>query len=491
MKIQIQEGQDIKQELLAVGLFEEEQDYYKESNPILHEEIKKALKLEKIKTEFGSAFATKITNSAYSTVLIIFLGKKTELTLERIRRAGSKIVRCMQGTYSQSATTNIPEISRETKKFKDEEIGRVFAEGLILSEYVFDKYLSKPKIKKIDSVNLSWKGAKDEFQKGIGRGRIIAENTNFSRQLVNEPAEYMSPEQIEREALKLKSKDVKVSVIGKKQLEKIGLNGLLSVAKGSIHEPRLIILEYAGSSEKPTVIVGKGIAFDSGGLHVKPFGFMEAMKCDMAGAAAILGTIKTAAELKLKRNIIGVIPTCENMINGNAYKPGDIIKMFNGKTVEVLNTDAEGRIILADAIAYAEKTYKPETIIDLATLTGACIAALGYYTAGLVSNNEELSSNLKLAGDESYDRVWALPFFEEYQDIVDGDISDIANISKKQDRAAGTIAGGVFLSKFVDKAKWAHIDIAGTAYLNEAKEYNPKFATGSGVRLLTYYFMRK
>lgn len=493
MKIQIQEGQDTKQELLAVGLFEEEQDAYKESNHVLHEEIKKAISKEKLKTDFGSTFATKVTNSAYSVVLVVSLGKKSELTLERARRASSKIVRYMQAASIEGATTNIAEMIKETKNLKDEEIGRAFAEGLILSEYVFDKYLSKPKIKQIQAVSLSWKGDWKELQKGIQTGRTIAENTNYSRQLVNEPAEYMTPEQIEREALKLKSKDIKVTVIGKTQLQKLGLNGLLAVGKGSIHEPRLIILEYkgAGANDKSTAIVGKGITFDSGGLHVKPFGSMETMKCDMAGASAILGTIKTASELGLKKNIIGVIPSCENMINGGAYKPGDIIKMFNGKTVEVLNTDAEGRMILADAIAYAEKTYKPEAIIDLATLTGAVVVALGYYTAGFVTKDESLGIALKKAGEESYDRVWELPFFEEYQDIVDGDISDLANISKKQDRSAGTIAGGVFLSKFVDKAKWAHVDIAATAFLNEPKEYNPKAATGSGVRLLTYYFMRK
>jgi leucyl aminopeptidase len=490
MKIQIQQGQDIKQEMLALGLFEEAQDAYKESNAILNDELKKAIAKEKFKLEFGSTYSTKITNSSYNTVIVISLGKKSELTAEKARKAASKIIKYMQGANLQTATTNIMEMLQETKKFKPEELGRVFAEGLILSEYVFDKYLTKPKIKKMELLSLSWNGDQKEVLSGIQAGRIIADNTNYSRQLVNEPAEYMTPEQIEKEALKLNGKSVKVTVLGKSQLEKLGLNGLLSVGKGSIHDPRLVILEYKNSNEKPTAIVGKGVAFDSGGLHVKPYGFMEEMKCDMAGAAAVIGTIKTASELGLKKNIIGVIPACENMISGAAYKPGDIIKMHNSKTVEVMNTDAEGRLILADAISYAEKTYKPETIIDLATLTGAVVVALGYYVSGLITNNDKLSSALIMAGEESYDRVWLLPFFEEYQDLVDGDVSDLANISKKQDRAAGTIVGGVFLSKFVDKAKWAHLDIAGTAYLKEGKDYNPKNGTGAGVRLLTYYFMK-
>jgi leucyl aminopeptidase len=489
MKIVIQEGQDTRQELLALGLFDDEQDVYKNQNPVLDAEIKKALKKETFKTDFGSVHVTKITNSTYDKVLVLSLGKKKELTLEKVRRAASKIIRFMQAASIQGATTNIAEMIASAKQLSAIEIGRSFSEGLLLSEYVFDTYLTKPKIKKIDAVVISWQGDKKEFEKGISAGKIIAENTNYARQLVNEPAEYMTPKQIEKEAMKLKANGIKITVLGTKELQSEGMNGLLSVGKGSVHEPRLIILEYAGGKEKPTAIVGKGIAFDSGGLHVKPFGSMEEMKCDMAGAAAVLGTIKTASELGLKKNIIGVIPACENMINGAAYKPGDIIKMHNGKTVEVMNTDAEGRIILADAISYAEKKYKPETIIDLATLTGAVIVALGYCTAGLVSNNEELQKKLEIAGNESYDRVWALPFHEEYQDLLDGDVSDLANISKKQDRAAGTIVGGVFLSKFVDKAKWAHVDIAATAFLKEQKEYNPKAGTGAGVRLLTYYFM--
>jgi len=394
MKIKIKEGQDIKQEVLALGLFEEEKEFYKEQNPVLNEELKKAITKEKFKTDFGSLFSTKIANSSYNNVIVVSLGKKTELTTERIRRAGSKIVRFMQGTSNISATTNIPEMINSIKKFKAEEIGQAFSEGLILSEYVFDNYLSKPKIKKIDSINLSWIGDKKDFEKGINTGKTISENTNYSRQLVNEPAEYMTPLQIEKEAKNLQSKNIKVTILDMKQLQKEGLNGLLSVGRGSIHDPRLILIEYKNSTEKPTVIVGKGVSFDSGGYHVKPFGFMEDMKCDMAGAAAVLGTIKTASDLGLKKNIVGVIPACENMISGGAYRPGDIIKMYNGKTVEVMNTDAEGRLILADAIAYAEKKFKPETIIDLATLTGAVVIALGYYTAGLMTNNAELQKKL-------------------------------------------------------------------------------------------------
>jgi leucyl aminopeptidase len=495
MKIAITEGPDTKQDLLALGLFEEEQDAYEKTNPTLYTEIKKALKREAFKTEFGSNFATKIHNSTYDRVLVVSLGKKKELTLDRARRAASKVVRYMQAANIQTATTNIPEMIAAAKILKPEELGRATAEGLILSEYVFDRYLSKPKIKKIEAISVSWDAAKKEekkgFEQGLAAGRIIAENTNYARDLVNEPAEYMTPEQIEREALKLKAKGVKVTVLGKSQLEKEGMNGLLSVGRGSIHEPRLIILEYSGGGkEKPTVIIGKGLAFDSGGYNLKPSGaMMEEMKVDMSGAAAVLGTIKAASELGLKKNIAGVIPACENMVSGGAYKPGDILKMYNGKTVEVLNTDAEGRLVLADALAYAEKKYKPEFMVDLATLTGACMVALGHYVSGLMVNNEGFGDELVAAGQKSYDRVWPLPMFEEYQDCMDGEISDLTNVSKKLERFAGPIQGGVFLSKFVENAKWAHVDIAGPANLREQKEYSPKAGSGAGVRLLVYYFM--
>lgn len=219
-------------------------------------------------------------------------------------------------------------------------------------------------------------------------------------------------------------------------------------------------------------------------------GYIEDMKSDMAGAAAVLAIIKLAAELNLKRDILGVIPLCENMIGGSAQKPGDIVKAYNGKTVEIRNTDAEGRLILADALAYTEAKYKPSSMIDLATLTGACVIALGYYASGIMGKDEGLIKNLVEAGEKSGDRVWELPFYEDYQDAMDGTISDLRNTSGKgKGYEGGAINGGVFLSKFVVKAKWAHIDIAGPAFVIEESDYLQKGGTGAGVRLLSYYFM--
>src|SRR3989339_300937 len=490
MKINVQESLDTKQEVLVLGLFDEDNELFKKSNEPLSKELEDAIKKKLFEREFGKTYSTSIKDSVYKSILVISLGKKQELSIERIRRSMQRTVDYLRKRKYSSFTTNILNISDLAPK----ELGRAATEGLMLSDYVFDKYKSKkddrPELKAVFQYP---DNKAKELLEGISQGKIIADATNYAKDLVNEPAIVVNPDYIESEAKKLsKHPRIKVKIMNKKELEQKGLNLILAVSAGSDHDPRLILIEYNNAPKGMTAIVGKGITFDSGGYDIKPAGQFADMKCDMSGAAAVLGTIKAASELGLKQNILGVIPTCENLINGSAIKPGDIVKAYNGKTIEIMNTDAEGRLVLADAIAYAEKNYAKENIIDLATLTGACVVALGYYVAGFVSNDEKLGSMLVKAGNDSYDRVWQFPFFEEYQDNMDGDISDLKNISPKgKGREAGSITGGVFISKFVnlDKTKWAHIDIAGTAYLAVAKEYNQKYASGSGVRLLSYYFM--
>lgn len=489
MKINVQESLDTKQEVLALGLYDDN-ELFNKFNESLSKELEEAIKKKAFEREFGKTYSTTIKDSLYKSILVISLGKKQDLNIERIRRAMQRIVDYLRKRKYSSFTTNILNISDMTPK----EIGRAATEGLMLSDYVFDKYKSKkddrPELKAV----FQYPDSKaKELLEGISQGKIIAEATNYAKDLVNEPAIVVTPEYIEAEAKKLsKHPKIKVKIMSKKELQQKGLNLLLAVSAGSDHDPRLIFIEYNNAPKGMNAIIGKGITFDSGGYDIKPAGQFADMKCDMSGAAAVLGTIKAVSELGIKQNILGVIPTCENLINGSAVKPGDIIQAYNGKTVEIMNTDAEGRLILADAVAYAEKNYKPETIIDLATLTGACVVALGYYASGFVCNDEKLSGSLVKAGNDSYDRVWQFPFYEEYQDNMDGDISDLKNMSVKgKGREAGAITGGVFISKFVnlDKTKWAHIDIAGPAFLPEAKEYNQKYASGCGVRLLSYYFI--
>lgn len=490
MKMNVKNTLELNSDVLVLGLWDDDKDLYSKSNPELGAELNSAIKKKSFERDFGNTFSTKITNSAYNSTLVISLGSKKDMNHEMIRRIMTRIINHLRKYKFSSFTTNITSMVNIDSRM----LGRVCAEGLIFSDYVFDKYKSKKDERKDITANFQYEDKNSkEFTKGFSEGKTIAESTNYAKNLVNEPPVFVTPEYIEKQASELKSNNTTITVLNRKDMEKLGLNLILAVSSGSDKPAKLIILKYNGAGkEKYTAIVGKGITFDSGGYDIKPSGQFADMKCDMSGAAAVLGTIRTAQALGLKKNIIGVIPSCENLVNGSAYKPGDIIKAYNGKTVEIGNTDAEGRLILADAIAYVEKNYSPETIIDLATLTGACVVALGYYASGLISNNSELAKKLSNAGFESYDRVWELPFFEEYQDNMDGDISDLKNMSVKgKGREAGAITAAVFLSKFVDleKTAWAHLDIAGTAFLAESKEYNQKYASGAGVRLLSYYFM--
>lgn len=268
-------------------------------------------------------------------------------------------------------------------------------------------------------------------------------------------------------------------------MKKMGMRSLLGVASGSNEEPKFIILEYSGGSKSkaPVVLVGKGLTFDSGGISIKPAEKMEEMKSDMSGGAAVMATIMVAADLRLPLNVIGLIPATENMPGGNAYKPGDVLKSYSGKTIEVINTDAEGRLILADALSYAS-VYKPAAIIDIATLTGACIIALGDDVIGMLGYDEKLKNEINRAARETGELVWEMPLWEQYSELIKSDIADYKNTGG---RAAGTITAAVFLSKFVGNYPWVHLDIAGPAWSGKDKAYIPKGAAGISVRLLTEY----
>ena len=284
-------------------------------------------------------------------------------------------------------------------------------------------------------------------------------------------------------------KNISIEILNKKELEDKGLGLLLAVNQGSNKDPKLIIVKYNGSANKGgyTALVGKGITFDSGGLNLKPSGHIETMRCDMAGAAAVLGTLKNTIELNLKKNIIFSFALAENAIGSNAYKPGDVIKSYSGKTVEIGNTDAEGRLVLADAISYIVKNYSPNRIIDIATLTGACVVALGHYYSGFITNDENIVKKLEEASSETDDKIWRLPSYPELKDALKSQIADIKNIGYPRG-AAGTLTAGEFLKTFTDKTKWSHLDIAGTAFVEQSKkEYYSYGATGAGVRLLTKY----
>jgi len=277
----------------------------------------------------------------------------------------------------------------------------------------------------------------------------------------------------------------RVTVWDKQRIEQAKFGGLLGVSAGSTRPPRFIILEHSGGQKNlnTIVLVGKGVTFDAGGISIKPASGMAEMKMDMSGAAAVIGTLEVASRLKLPIHLVGLIPATENLLGGSAMKPGDIITHYGGKTSEVDNTDAEGRLILADALAYAS-TYKPDAVIDLATLTGACVVALGQHATGMMGNDDAIMSELKVAGEKTYERVWQLPLFEEYEKQIKSDIADVKNIGG---RWAGAITAALFLKKFIGEYKWVHLDIAGPAILEENLPYAPKGASGVGVRLLVEF----
>jgi leucyl aminopeptidase len=300
------------------------------------------------------------------------------------------------------------------------------------------------------------------------------------------PANVCTPAYLAESAVKLgRECRLAVEVLEQKDMEKLGMDSLLSVSRGSHQPPKFVILRYSGAGKKdrPVVLVGKGITFDTGGISIKPSAEMDEMKFDMCGAASVLGTLRAVAELGLKLNVIGLVPACENMPGGAATKPGDIVTSLSGQTIEILNTDAEGRLILADALTYAER-FEPQAVVDIATLTGACVIALGHVCSGLFANKDDLARELLAAGAESWDRAWQLPLWEDYQEQLKSNFADFANIGG---RAAGSVTAACFLSRFARKYDWAHLDIAGTAW----KSGKEKGATGRPVPLLTTFLMNR
>jgi leucyl aminopeptidase len=319
---------------------------------------------------------------------------------------------------------------------------------------------------------------------GLKRGAAVVAGVTLAREVANRPGNHCTPTQLAEHAEELaRSMKLKAEVLGRKEIEKLGMGAFLAVAQGSDEPPRFIVLRYHGAApaDAPVVLVGKGITFDTGGISIKPAGEMDEMKFDMGGAASVLGTFRAVAQMKARVNLVGLIPTCENMPSGRAVKPGDVVKSLAGKTIEILNTDAEGRLILCDALAYAER-FKPRVVIDIATLTGACVVALGHHRSGLFTPHDALAEALARAGDAALDPCWRMPVDAEYDEGLKSNFADMANVGP---RAGGAITAAMFLKRFTDKLHWAHLDIAGTAWKSGAQ----KGATGRPVGLLTHYVL--
>ncbi len=425
-------------------------------------------------------------------VMLLGTGDTKKLTLHKLRVLAAKAARKLDASGAREVSLFLPELSVRGASVADKV--QAVAEGVWLGLYRFDKYQhhSGEAIHRLQSVAIMIASRRDldDSRTALARARAIAAGTNFARDLANEPGNICTPEYLGDQAAALSHPQLNVTVMDKQAIEQAGLNALLAVNQGSAKEPRFIVLDYKGGSkaDAPVALVGKGLTFDAGGISLKPGPQMEEMKFDMCGAAAVLGVFKAVTALSLPVNLLGVIPSTENLLGASAYKPGDIITGYKKDiSIEVQNTDAEGRIILSDALSYAA-AQQPAEIIDFATLTGACVIALGAHASGLMGSGEKLKQALKISGEFTYDRVWELPMHEEYQEQIKSDIADIRNIGGRE---AGTITAACFLSRFVGDIPWAHLDIAGTAWNMKGTDISAKGATGAGVRLLLDYLIRK
>jgi leucyl aminopeptidase len=417
-------------------------------------------------------------------VIILGFQDKDNTTAAEFRKALNALGKTLGASALKQTTLCIDEVT--VKTLSTDTKAKACAESISLGRYQYSQTKSEAKAK--SNVSITY-GAVDvkKADKGIVVGQAIGNGMNVARELGNLPGNICTPSFLSNHAKKLarSHKNLSVNILSEKQMQALGMGSLLSVSAGSNEPAQLIVMEYTGAdkSEKPHALVGKGITFDTGGISLKPGASMDEMKFDMCGAASVFGTITTLLELQAKINVVAVIAAAENMPGSKATKPGDIVTSMSGQTIEVLNTDAEGRLVLCDALTYVER-FKPQTVIDIATLTGAIVIALGEHATGLFSNDDKFAAELVAAGIESGDRVWHMPLWDEYQGQLDSNFADIANIGG---RSAGSITAACFLSRFTKKYTWAHLDIAGVAWLSGSQ----KGATGRPVALLSEYLLSK
>jgi leucyl aminopeptidase len=419
--------------------------------------------------------------SKLDRIIVAGLGETKKIVARDIELLGGTIAGALQGAKSRTAAI-AAELPAEIP-IDAAEAAALIASGLRLRVYSFDKYKSKkPENNVLETVTIMSPAA-GRARKIFAGHEAVAEGVHLARDLVNEPANQLHPEEFADRAKSLAKTGVKVEVLNPVEMKKLGMRALLGVAQGSGHEPRIVVMRWNGGTKgtPPVAFVGKGVTFDTGGISIKPAAGMEDMKGDMGGAACVTGLMLALAKRKARVNAVGVIGIVENMPDGNAQRPGDIVTSMSGKTIAVLNTDAEGRLILADVLWYTQDRFKPKIMIDLATLTGAILVALGKEFAGLFSNNDELAAWLADAGNATGEKVWRMPLAPEYDKMLDFELADMKNIGG---RNAGSITGAQFLQRFVNGTAWAHIDIAGTAMDSVKSPINQSWGSGWGVRLL-------
>jgi leucyl aminopeptidase len=422
-------------------------------------------------------------------LLLVGLGKEADFTEKQYAKAVRASIKALEKSGALDATTCLAQLP--VKALSAQRKVAYLSEAALDASYKFaaikrkdEKASPKKGIAKLN-INVSASDV-SAAETGLANGQALAAGVSLAKDLGNLPPNVCTPSYLAEQALALgKTHQFKVEVLERDALEKLGMGSFLGVAQGSEEPPKFIIMQHlkGKKEQKPVVLVGKGITFDTGGISLKPGSEMDEMKYDMCGAASVLGTFKTIAAMNLPLNVIGVIPTCENMPDGRATRPGDVLTSMSGLTIEVLNTDAEGRLILCDALTYVER-FEPSAVIDVATLTGACVIALGHHASGLFSNNDALAAELLQAGEVSLDRAWHMPMWDDYQSLLDSNFADMANIGG---RAAGSITAACFLARFAKKYDWAHLDVAGTAW----KSGKEKGGTGRPVPLLTQFLVQR
>jgi leucyl aminopeptidase len=434
----------------------------------------------------------KVPGIAATRVLLVGLGKEKEFKEREYRQVVRASIKALVSSGVSHVTTYLAELAVK-KHGADWKVAHL-VEVVQDASYRFDQTKGKAdkeakskNAKAIKKLTISLPTADSKkAEKGLKQGLALAAGVSFTKDLGNLAPNYCTPTYLAEQAIALgKAYKLQVQVLDRPELGKLGMGSFLGVAQGSIEPPKFIVLHHnhGKKGQKPVVLVGKGITFDTGGISLKPGADMDEMKYDMCGAASVLGTFKAIAEMELPLNVVGLIPTCENMPDAGAIKPGDILTSMSGQTIEVLNTDAEGRLILCDALTYAER-FDPAAVVDIATLTGACVVALGHHASGLFSNKDALASELLEAGELALDRAWHMPMWDDYQSQLDSNFADIANIGG---RAGGSITAACFLSRFTKKYDWAHLDIAGTAW----KSGKEKGGTGRPVPLLTQFLISR
>ena len=495
MKFKIENGpiENQASDCLVIGIYENNQltAAAKKLDNISLGYLSKIIKKGEIQGKPGQTLMLHhVSNIATECILLVGCGKESEpLKVQDFRKIIFSSIKALHAAKIVNPLLTLTEITvnKYDLAWKVKHIVETAFDAL----YQFSEYKSNnEKSHEIEQVSLyvSQKKELPAAKEAIHTGLAIAKGVKLTKNLSNTPANICNPTYLAKKAKSLakKYKSIKTKVLEERDMKRLGMGAFLAVARGSSEDAKLICLEYKGTTKKkaPVVLVGKGITFDTGGLSLKPADGMVGMKYDMCGAATVLGTLKAVAELKLPIHLVGILATAENMPSGVATRPEDIVTSMSGQTIEIMNTDAEGRLVLCDALTYAER-YKPEVVIDIATLTGAVVIALGHHATGLLSNHQALADELLKAGIESHDRAWQMPLWEEYQEQLKSPFADMSNVGG---RSAGTITAACFLSRFAKKFHWAHLDVAGTAAMMMG---NDRYATGRPVPLLTQFLLNR